>query len=302
MLKFLLVSALGTTAIAGDFFPLETGNSWTYRERRTGQSFTVQVGTPVMHDGAVYYSLRGYTERPVEVRLNYLNNLVYWNDDQGAELLLTSFEAFEGGWFFAPVRGCEQEGQTLVKRATHEGPAGPIHNVLQVRYRSYGCADTGVTAEQYAENLGMLERTVTTIAGPRTYELVRARVGAISVDALAHGRFTVTLDDPPQGDTMAVTLRLTTRPPAPLKLTFPSAQEFDVAVRDLNGRTLYQWSAAQVFAQVVHERWVAGEWAVEVRIPRPSETGAYTVEGWLTTAADGPRFAAAVPSTVAPAN
>ena len=45
---------------AASYFPIEFGNSWTYRNNVTGRSFTVRVGTPVMTNDKVYYTLRGF--------------------------------------------------------------------------------------------------------------------------------------------------------------------------------------------------------------------------------------------------
>src|SRR5689334_14186942 len=166
---------------ATNFFPLTQGNSWTYRERLTGQSFTVRVGTPALINNTVYLSLSGYTDQPVLVRQEGENILVL-DEETGREAILTSFEPFEGGYWNAHERPCDAMGQTQVKRGQHDGPAGPIPGVLEIRYRNSGCADIGVEEEQYAENIGMVRRTVQTFAGPRNYDLVAARIGRIRIE------------------------------------------------------------------------------------------------------------------------
>lgn len=61
------------------------------------------------------------------------NQLVYLDEEQGSEFPLTEFEGFEGGWWESPLRMCAQQGQTREKRGAHDGPAGPIRDVLEVR-------------------------------------------------------------------------------------------------------------------------------------------------------------------------
>src|SRR5438552_770650 len=126
-----------------DFFPLQEGNKWTYREARTGQTFSVQVGAPVTISGHVYYKLTGYTDAELSVRVEEVYGaLVYWDEPHNQEILLTSFEQFEGGYWVAPFRPCpEQVGQAQLKRGNHDGPAGPVAETLEIRYRAIGCAD-----------------------------------------------------------------------------------------------------------------------------------------------------------------
>jgi hypothetical protein len=59
--------------------------------------------------------------------------------------------------FIQRFRGPRDCGGIKIERRTvHDGPAGPVRDVLEIRYRSYGCADTGVEGEQFAENIGTL--------------------------------------------------------------------------------------------------------------------------------------------------
>lgn len=284
------------TLSAADFFPLLPGNSWTYREAATGQKFTVRVGTPVFANNRVYVSLIGYTEPTIFVRIDDRKNLVYYNESTGADRTLTSFEPFEGGWWEAPERPCDQLGQTALQRGFHNGPGGPFKDVLQVQYRILSCADHGVVSEQYAENIGMVRRVVTTIAGPRQYDLVYARVGNTIIEANPYGRFTISVDSIQGTSNMTVTLRLQTNFPYPTILPFPTAQEYDIQLRNAAGQVIWTWSDGQFFAQMPHERSVSTEYSVSVVVPRPPSAGLspITVQGWLTTTGV-PRYAATVP-------
>lgn len=186
----LFAMALGTCALYGaDLFPLHEGNTWTYRDAGTGQTFTVRVGQPVTKGGNVYYQLTGYSDSDLLVRVEPVYGaLMFWDDARYQENLLTSFEQFEGGYWVAPFRPCpDQVGQTQVKRGVHDGPAGPVADVVEIRSVGFGCADAGAVREQYAEHIGMLRRTLTSIAGPRTFDLISARVGSLTMGAAPSG-------------------------------------------------------------------------------------------------------------------
>jgi hypothetical protein len=298
----------GAGALAADFLPLKEGNTWTYREAATGHTFTVRVGAQYMFQDRVYYSLAGYANSAsatskLAARVDERGQLMYFDEERYTERLLTSFEPFESGWWEAPARPCEQEGQTLEKRVAHEGPAGSFPDALQVRYRTLTCADAGLESELYVTNIGMVRRVEQSIAGPRQYDLVYARLGNLVIDSAQKARFTVSLDYPPQSEEATVTLRLESDPNIPLKLAFNSGQEYDVAIRDESGRVVWSWSAGRAFIQSLHEKNVVGGWTLTVAAPRSVllAEGSTTVQGWLTTAPDAPQFAATVPIGPAPA-
>jgi hypothetical protein len=289
-----------------DFFPLQEGNTWTYREPATGQTFSVRVGQPVAIAGHQYYDLIGYTDRDLRVRIEETYGaLVYWDGLRNQEILLTSFEQFEGGHWVAPLRQCpEQDGQTQLKLGNHDGPAGPVVGVLEIKYRAIGCADVGPLQEQYADHLGMLRRVVSTISGPRTFDLTAARVSNITIDAAPSASFSVSLGPTTGAGPVLATLRLHVNSKLPLTLLFSSGQEYDFALKNSAGTTVWKWSASQTFLQALHQRIVADEWSATVEIPWPTTSGGvlqpgdYTVEAVVTNANSLP-FAATVPVTIA---
>jgi Intracellular proteinase inhibitor len=302
-----IVFALNCAALAGaDFFPLQDGNTWTYREATTGATLNVQVGPPVTNAGKVYYKLSGYVTSDLLVRIDgRYGELMYWDDAQKQEFLLTSFEPFEGGHWLARQRPCpEQDGQTQVMRGQHDGPAGPVSDVLEITYRPVGCADVGPLEEQYAEHLGMLRRTDTSIAGPRVFDLVFARVGNITIEASPSVKFSVSANPTNGPGPVSATFRLQVNS-SPLTLSFASGQEFDFVLKDNLGAELWKWSATATFIQSTHQRTVTDEWSETVQIPWPTtpdgkllQPGDYTVEATVTTAGSSP-FAATLPVTIA---
>lgn len=304
----MIAIALHSCALWGaDFFPLREGNSWTYREPVTGQTFSIQVGSPVTAAGNTYYKLTGYLDSDLLVRVEGVYGaLVYWDEARNQEILLTSFEQFEGGYWVAPFRPCpEQVGQGQLKLGNHDGPAGPVPGVLEIRYLAIGCADVGPVQEQYAEHLGMLRRIQTTIAGPRTFDLIAARVGSLTIAAPPTARFSVSVGPTVAPGPVTATFRLQVNAPSPLTLSFSSGQEYDFALDDSAGNTLWTWSANRTFAQALHQRTVKDEWSATVEIPWPVATGGtlqpgdYTVRASVTTAGST-AFAAAAPVTIGP--
>ena len=308
LLKGIIIAiGLHSCALFGaDFFPLQEGNTWTYREPATGQTFNVRVGQPLTIAGHLYYDLIGYTDTDLQVRIEEtFGALVYWDGLRNQEFLLTSFEQFEGGHWLAPFRPCLlQDGQGQLKLGNHDGPAGPIAGVLEIQYRAIGCADVGPLQEQYADHLGMLRRVVSTIAGPRTFDLIAARVGNITIDGVPSASFSVSLGPTTGVGPVLATFRLHVNSKLPLTLAFSSGQEYDFALKSSAGTTLWRWSASQTFLQALHQRIVADEWSATVEIPWPTTSGGnlqpgeYTVEAVVTNA-DSLPFAATVPVTIA---
>lgn len=284
MRSLLLLLTLCAAMPAADFLPLEPGNSWTYRSAHGSDTFTVWVGTtPAVIGGQVYYRLTGYVKEPVWARV--VDDTLYYRDEErDREFLLTAFTPGDGAWFEAPLRVCSQEGQAFRSKERYRGPAGERGPALVVKYRSFSCADAGVISEEYLENIGMVRREVTTIAGPRVFDLVEARVGGMALATQPGTSFRVAVEA--IGDSkVAARLKLSVTG-APVTLKFTSLQEFDAELRDPKGETIYVWSSDKAFLQALHERTIGGEasWSFEIPLARPlDQPGRYTLEGWLTT-------------------
>lgn len=121
------------------------------------------------------------------------------------------------------------------------------------------------------------------------------RGGKIRIDTAAKGQFRVAVESGPSQ--LAIALAIETPMGEPLKLPFASGQEYEVVLRDSEGRVVWKWSADQIFTMALHERTVSGGWSATVIAPRPV-VGDYTVHAWLTTMGDAPLFAAAAPVIV----
>jgi hypothetical protein len=278
------------------FLPLEPGNQWVYRDARSGHEFTVRVSTLFLQsDGKVYAAVHGYVgARRAYLRYDERGNLVRLNEETQHEEVVTTFESNNTQWWRAPFRTCDQEGQTRESRLNYSGPAGYFENVLDVRYRSFSCADAGVLREHFVAGIGMLHREESAIDGPRLYQLVYARVGRFEFGGATSGQFLVSAEKAPDGKSLDVTLRLRFDPVDVMRLEFPSAQQYDLILRDGGGAKVWQWSDGQLFGQASSVRDVAGMWVIRERVPLPEATDTsakYEIQAWLTTTG-APRYAA----------
>lgn len=293
----LMVLAAGMNLSAADFLPLAPGNQWTYQDAVTGQSFTVQVAlTQYFVNGHTYQVLKGYTPKQLIVRVNEYGNIVFWDEEREADVMLTAFEFAHGARFEAHARECPEQGQVQERRVVHDGPAGKW-NALEIRYLVLACADTGDISEQFAENIGMVQRVVNTFAGPRTFNLVHAKLGNQVISAGSTGSFTVSALPGQQPGTWTATLRISQPLSSNLKLNFTSGQEYDARLRDSAGNIVWVWSADKLFIQAVHSVAVGGGWSANITVPHPPAipegSHAYTLEAWVTNVEGEPRFAAA---------
>jgi hypothetical protein len=276
-----------------EWLPLKDGNTWTYQERRGTTSFTIRVGTQAFIGNEIYHRLTGYTAQPVWVRYHEDGDLYFRNEDLDRDERLTSFDPAEQPYWNAPLRTCEQGGQTQEKREAYRGPVGEIPSALVIKYITYGCADAGSLEEKFAANIGMIERTEQTIAGPRTYELVLARVGSLTMRSGAWGSFTVSVQRPFGAAGLRAALELRVSGPEAVNLRFNTSQDFDVVVRTQEGREVWRWSDGQFFLQVLRAETTLGkQWEVEIpQLP----AGKYEVEAWVVSGPSQRDFAAVAP-------
>ncbi|MBL8178708.1 MAG: hypothetical protein JNK48_28800 [Bryobacterales bacterium] len=296
-----LFAALSAAAFGGDFFPLANGNSWTYRESSSGHTITVRVGTPLAtQSGRVYHTLTGYGVRPLLVRNDENQRLMYYDADSSREFLLTSFVA-DGQTWVAPERECPQQGHTQARRVPHNGPSGSWERNLEIRYSTSICNDSGLDHELYAENVGMVRRVVQSFLGLRAYELVYARVGSAVIEGGDRGRFTIAAISNHVQRVWQVTLRVDMGLSPSIRVRFPSSQDYDLVLRDSNGKIVYTWSADKAFLFMERSVNIGTGFTATVNVPYPANADpamVYSLEAFLTTAPGEPKFAATAAVTV----
>jgi hypothetical protein len=144
----------------------------------------------------------------------------------------------------------------------------------------------------YLPSVGLLQRTVTSFAGPVVYDLVYARLNdGLTIITAPEQSLTLALDEVTYAPGATATARLTMRntQAKPLRLTFPSGQQYDVAIRNDAGEVVYRWSEGRAFTMIFGTLELSGErtWLIEFPVPR--KAGTYQVEAWLATSSPSPK-------------
>jgi hypothetical protein len=141
--------------------------------------------------------------------------------------------------------------------------------------------DAGLAMEDWLPWVGLLRRERITIAGPRTYDLIYARLGGVTHVRAPHAGFELSLM--PTGDRMLAMLTLRHTLDWPLVLTFSSSQRFDISAYDAEGREIYRWSAGRAFLTVMGREEIRGErtWVAEIPVADWPK-GDYAIRAWLT--------------------
>lgn len=306
----LLFASLFTMAAAsaGEYLPLYPGNSWTYQSTSTGEVQRISVGMQPLYlqSGQIYYKLDGYALQPLWVRYGS-DGVLYWlNEEYLREEILTDFRPFNGGYYDTPISDptCEQGGQAQERAVEVRLGGVPYPEGREIRYITYNCADTGIASEVFVESIGLAQRVIHTIAGPRTFRLVNAKVGPLSFYEEPHTAFRVSIPEtlvtvgrstgPLQTN---VTLSLETDRASAVTVTYPTSQRYDVRIRNQQGETVYLWSSAAVFLPVETQEKVA---SLRYTVPVTADLapGSYTIDAWLTTADPERQFAGSVPLDV----
>jgi hypothetical protein len=206
-----------------------------------------------------------------------------------------AFATPEGGSFETALDPCNSRGVVQAVNAKVTVPAGEFLRAFEVRYPAANCADAGLDSEVYAPWIGLVRRSGITLAGPRSFDLIYARIGGVTVLSGPELAFSLTADRSvyTAGRQPAIlTARITLRhsQPEPVEIVHGSGQTYDLAIRNQAGDTVYTWSADKVFPAIYRvERYPAGEknWVETIRLAdkdgKPMAPGKYTLEAWLTS-------------------
>lgn len=84
------------------------------------------------------------------------------------------------------------------------------------------------------------------------------------------------------GEPIMLTLRVVNGTSKPVRLSFRTAQRFDLVVEDGSGREVWRWSAGRLFAQVLGEETLApsgGEFRAHATAEGRFPPAVYTVKG-----------------------
>jgi len=291
------------------FFPLEVGNEWVYSDGTA--SFTVKVLRETLEANRMkYFEVSDYfpydTDKVRKLRRDPLGRVLEYNP-AGEDYIWYRFGNVRGAWRFDTGEDipCITGSRVSIGDvgATVNVPAGNFERALRLDFAAM-CMDGGIVSEYFAGGVGLVQRVMNTIAGPRAFQLVAAHVGASELPAASYG-IEVSLDRPIYYNNLmppiidswpAARARLTVRnhTELPVEFTFPTSQRFDFIVRDALGREVLRWSDGRVFLQVIGREtllkesrsYLAGI-VLKSRDGRRLPAGFYTLVGCLTAQGSG---------------
>ncbi len=279
-----LLFLLAAGCRAQDALPLQTGNQWVYQQTSGlggREAWIVTVGSPQSIGGREYFPLSGYLGRdPLLVR-RAGTAVVFYDETERRERPWADFGAAPNERFPSEIDSCNSSAvisaREPVKLAIGEFTEAPV-----LTYRTT-CADAGILEEVFVPGVGLAKRTYSTIAGPRTFELIYARIGGFSVYSQGEHAFHLTLDGYTYRRGAAITARITLRNTTaqPLELVFPSGQDFDIVIRNEAGQQVWRWSDGRAFTLAIRTVSFTGErhWVEGIRLDLPP--GNYTAVGSL---------------------
>ena len=286
------------------FFPLEVGNEWVYSDGAA--SFTVQVLRATSEaNGMKYFEVAGYfPDDPARVRKLRQGPFgqIFEYNPEGEDFLWYRFENFRGAWRLESgenipcvVGSRVSAGETGAKV---DVPAGIFERTLRLDFVP-PCMDAGIASEYFADGVGLVQRVMHTIAGPRAVKLAAARVGRSMLPAASYG-IEVSTDRPVYFNnlmppifnpwpTARVRLIVRNETEWPVEFAFTTSQRFDFIVRDASGKEVLRWSDGKAFLQVLGRetllegsRSYAADILLRGRDGKPLPAGSYTLVGYLT--------------------
>ena len=134
LLSALILSAAGLYAAQPDYFPLQTGNQWTYRATGLGQSFTVEVGGTVEAGGQTYFVVDGFRRGTVWLRQDDDGTMWVYDAAKRAESVWAAFGTPEGQSYSTSIEPCNPTARIRSRSARAEIPVGTYDYLLAIDY------------------------------------------------------------------------------------------------------------------------------------------------------------------------
>jgi hypothetical protein len=306
------------------WMPLDEGNVWVYRSAGNigASTLEVRVEKTAEFSPGTFALVKGFPQGEVWLRNSEDGRLMMWDEKTGKERVWLDTAAKEGAVSESGTDFCTTSSTVDSRQAKYSGPLGDFNYALHIRYLPGKCMDAGLESDYLLPWIGIVSRTYQSIAGPRRYDLIYARLGTATVLSPPEAAFSLSIDRhevwanlmPPIDPRASVpvlnarmVLRNTTG--APLTLDFTSGQEFEMVLWNEKGEQVWHWSDGRMFTAALHSISLrSGDrvWTESIRLGdpvsgRPLPAGRYVLECWLTSTL-GRTFTASVPLVLAHAN
>lgn len=274
-----------------DYFPLEVGNVWIYRNtprppERDEPMTTVEVSRSGNFKGVTYYLLSDYRAGQFWVRNDGAGHVYRFDESSGEEQLWYDFSHKEGDTYATALPTCCGRARVENANASKKVALGDFQKAFhQLSYP--GVFQVGITEENFLPYVGLVHRSENT-GGPgfRTQDLVYAKISGVTVLNASGLGFGVARA---KG---YARIFLNNNTGAPLRVIFAGGQTFDMTLNDAEGKTLYRRSEGKALTQALRTvDLLPGETSWPV--PIPDIAGAITLTVDLTTV--GQRFTSTLP-------
>lgn len=175
LLSMLMLLWASIGAAQQDYLPLQVGNQWVLQTAGSKpELLTIEVQRSKVKDNRTYFLVTGYAPSPVWLRK--ANGTVFaLNEETGREDILAQVSP-GAGRYQTQLSGCEQAAQNSSQVIPHRGSNYDLQDTLTITYAPNGCRDIGFQTEVYAPGIGLVRRSLITLAGLKQFDLVFARV------------------------------------------------------------------------------------------------------------------------------
>lgn len=309
-------AGLGAPAIASEYVPNRTGDTFRYKNIRFGSEEDVRI-TQTSGGWRLYTRFANMPNMWVWTSATS-ENVYLWNPQAGTYELLANFAASVGATSRINI-GCNAGSVRVAEKGLQvTTAAGTFSDCVRLSFSGGGCSDAGLLNAWFAKGIGLVKWEEKNIAGPVSSELVAGNIGGVAYPAAPAAALDVgaTLSEyeayinlmpsvggPRPPKTVEAYITVENRSGSDISFTFNSGQSFEVRVVNSSGTTVSRWSRGRFFTQAIRqvtlksgERWQYGgpvELTTDAGAPLPQ--GSYTVVVELKAA---PTFSASLPLTV----
>ncbi len=282
---------------ASQYVAWSAGDHATYRNKATGAEIRAMAepgGRLWIH----YTDFAGFG--PLWVASSGRGERVYVLGTDRKIQLFADFDVPVGSVTPLDLEPCNRGTAVLAARETISVPAGTFTDVVRIDFKT-SCADAGITSAWFARDVGPIQWTATTIAGPITYQMTAASIGGIQypqhIGVLLLAEFpepTVWINmmpvNPGSVQSAEVYLTIQNNTTGDLTYSFRTGQQFEIEILDDAGRVVSKWSRDKAFTQAFNEVKIAPGSAQRFGSPvefiyddgRPLAQGNYTLRVYLT--------------------